>query len=187
MASQGPGRRFGQADHADAVEAFGHVGVCPPADGLQQLTTCRVFFPAVRDNHQPRPHRRRRRCAHLQPRRKPLGDVLYAAKVVGKKADGIGKREEHATVDMVGEFRHRFTVRGRQRSCYEFMAERGLSWPSEPLMGRDIGVGNQRGPCAGRADRGEGNMDLAMAPGRVGRGDVYAESFHDDPLRRVSY
>ncbi|KAF4473946.1 hypothetical protein CGGC5_v016955 [Colletotrichum fructicola Nara gc5] len=66
-----------------------------------------VFFPAVRDNHQPRPHRRRRRCAHLQPRRKPLGDGLYAAKVVGKKADGIGKGEEHATVDMVGELRHR--------------------------------------------------------------------------------
>ncbi|KXH48219.1 hypothetical protein CSAL01_07602 [Colletotrichum salicis] len=66
------------------------------------------------------------------------------------------------------------------------MAERRFPRPPEPLVGRDIGIGNQRRPCAGRADRGNGNVDLAVAPGRVGPGDVHAESLHGNPLGRIS-
>ncbi|KXH31734.1 hypothetical protein CNYM01_14377, partial [Colletotrichum nymphaeae SA-01] len=66
------------------------------------------------------------------------------------------------------------------------MAERGFPRPPEPLMGRNVGIGNQRRPCAGRADRSLVKMDLAVAPGRVGPGDVHPESLQGNPLGRVS-
>ncbi|KDN60076.1 hypothetical protein CSUB01_12617 [Colletotrichum sublineola] len=91
--------------------------VCPLADGLEQLAACGVLFAAVRDDDQPGAHRRCRRRFQLQPRRQPLGDDLYTADIVGKNADHIGKREEHAVIDTVARFyrhgRDGYALRGR--------------------------------------------------------------------------
>ncbi|KDN63348.1 hypothetical protein CSUB01_10165 [Colletotrichum sublineola] len=191
MASQRPGRRVGQAHDADAVETFGHMDMCPLADGLQQLTACRVLFAAVRDDDQPGTYRRCRGRLQIQPRRKPLGDDLYTADIVGKKADHIGKREKHAVKDAVARFhrcgREGYAVRGRHWPCYQFMTEHGLPRPPGPFMGGHVGVGNQDGSLAGHAVRGQSKMDLAVTPGCVGPGDVYSESLHGDPLGRTSY